>query len=65
LIAYRRGNFAVLLFAFAKKERENLNPSQLALLKGTADEILRRGAFYIAGELEAGRLLEVRYGDEE
>ena len=65
LIAYRRGDFAVLLFAFAKKERDNLNPNQLALLRGTADEILRRGDLYIAGELEEGRLQEVPYAEEE
>ena len=65
LIADRRGDFAVLLFAFAKKERDNLNPNQLALLRGTADEILRRGDLYIAGELEEGRLQEVPYAEEE
>ncbi len=55
----------MLLFAFAKKERDNLNPNQLALLRGTADEILRRGDLYIAGELEEGRLQEVPYAEEE
>jgi hypothetical protein len=64
LIAYRSGHYALLLFAFAKNERDNLDPNQLAILKDTAAEILRRGDDYIAGELEEGRLQEVPYGNE-
>jgi len=33
--------------------------------RATADEILRRGDLYIAGELEEGRLQEVPYAEEE
>jgi hypothetical protein len=65
LIAYSRGRRAVFLLGFAKNERENIDPKQLADLKIAAAEILSRSDGALATEVEAGRLQEVDYDHEE
>ena len=61
LIAYKTGSRAVFLFGFAKNERENISPDQLADLKAVAGDILNRSENGIAEDLAAGRLQEVGY----
>jgi hypothetical protein len=65
LIAYSRGRRAVFLLGFAKNERENIDPQQLADLKLAAAEILSRSDGALKTEMEAGRLQEVDYDREE
>lgn len=65
LIAYRAGARAVFLFGFAKNERDNITPAQLADLKAAAADILRRGDELIEDDIIEGRLWEVPYEEED
>jgi hypothetical protein len=65
MIAYSKGTRAVFLFGFAKNERENIDPEQLAELKATAADILSRSDHALDIEIENGRLQEVNYDEEE
>ena len=65
LIAYRAGSRAVFLFGFAKKERENIAPNQLADLKAIAADILARSEDDLTDGVEQGRLYEVNYDQED
>ena len=65
LIAYSRGWRAVFLLGFAKNERENIGPDQLADLKAAAGNILGRSDHDLDLEIEEGRLQEVEYDEEQ
>jgi hypothetical protein len=65
LIAYSKGRRAVFLLGFAKNERENIEPKQLADLKLAAADILSRSDRLIDAEVQAGRLQEVDYDRQE
>ena len=65
LIAYSRGRRAVFLLGFAKNERENIEPKQLADLKAAAADILSQGDHALDVQIEEGRLQEVNYDQEE
>ena len=65
LIAYSRGRRAVFLLGFAKNERENIDPKQLADLKTAATDILGQTDYALDMQIEEGRLQEVDYDHEE
>lgn len=65
LIAYRQGARAVFLFGFAKSERDNISPDQLADLRAVASDILNRTDNEIEDDLEEARLQEVDYDEED
>lgn len=65
LIAYSRGRRAVFLLGFAKSERENIDPRQLADLKAAAADILSQNDHALDVQIEEGRLQEVDYDHEE
>lgn len=65
LIAYRAGARAVFLFGFAKNERDNISPVQLAELKAAAADILRRSEELLEEDIIEGRLLEVPYEEDD
>jgi hypothetical protein len=65
LIAYSRGRRAVFLLGFAKNERENIEPKQLADLKAAATDILSQADHALKVQIEEGRLQEVDYDNEE
>ncbi len=66
LIAYRAGTRAVfLLYAFAKNERENIDPGELLTLREIGAGWLAADAWRIAQVLKDGILQEVTYDDEE
>ncbi|MGO9483549.1 MAG: type II toxin-antitoxin system RelE/ParE family toxin [Rhodomicrobium sp.] len=65
LIAYSRGRRAVFLLGFAKNERENIDPKQLADLKAAATDILSQSDHALDLQIEAGRLQEVDHDREE
>jgi hypothetical protein len=65
LIAYSRGRRAVFLVGFAKSERENIDPKQLADLKTAATDILNRSEHMLDMEIEQGRLQEVHYEQDD
>jgi hypothetical protein len=65
LIAYSKGRRAVFLLGFAKNERENIDPKQLADLKNAATDILSQTDYALDRQIEEGRLQEVDYDHEE
>ncbi len=64
IIAYRAKRRAVFLFGFAKSDRENIEPDELAFLRELAGNWLAADAAKIQGELENGNLREVENGEE-
>ncbi len=65
LIAYKAGARAVFLYAFAKNERENINPDELLTLREIGADWLAANAQQIAHALGAGILQEMTNGDEK
>jgi len=65
LIAYRTGTRAVFLYAFAKNERENIDPDELLTLREIGAGWLAADAQRIAHALEEGNLQEVTDDDEK
>jgi hypothetical protein len=65
LIAYRAGTRAVFLYAFAKNERENINPDELLTLREVGATWLDADARRVAQALQAGILQEVTNDEEE
>jgi hypothetical protein len=64
LIAYRAGNRAVLLYGFAKNERENIGPDELATLREIGAAWLDADDKLIAKAIKEKALQEVT-DDEE
>ncbi len=65
LIAYRAGHRAVFLYGFAKRERENIEPDELATLREIAAIWLAADAKRIAHALNEGVLREMTYDGEK
>jgi hypothetical protein len=65
IIAYSAGRRAVFLFGFAKNQRDNLTPVQLADLKMVGRDFLALTEHQINEAVAAGRLQEVRYDEED
>ena len=65
LVAYRAGTRAVFLYAFAKNERENIDPDELLTLREIGAGWLAADAQQIAHALAEGILQEVTRGDEK
>jgi hypothetical protein len=59
LIAYRARDRAVFLYAFAKRERENIDPDELVTLREIGAAWLTTDAMRIADALADGALQEV------
>jgi hypothetical protein len=64
LIAYRAGDRAVLLYGFAKHERENIDPDELLTLREIGAAWLAADARRIAEALEEEVLQEVIHDEE-
>ncbi len=64
LIAYQAKSRAVFLFGFAKNERENVSPDQLAELKAIASGFIRQSDSAFAEDVREGRLQEADYDEE-
>jgi hypothetical protein len=65
IIAYSAGRRAVFLFGFAKNQRDNLTPVQLADLKMVGRDLLALTEHQINEAVAAGQLQEVRYDEED
>ena len=65
LIAHRAGTRAVFLYAFAKNERENIDPDELLTLREIGATWLAANARRIAEALEEGILQEVTDDEQE
>ena len=63
MVAYRTQDRAVFLYAFAKNERDNLDPDELLSLRAIAQGWLAADADKIAAAVVDGALQEV--GDDE
>jgi hypothetical protein len=59
LIAYRRGVRGVCLYGFAKRERDNIRPDQLADWQARAQDILAAGDDAIDRNIAGDNLREV------
>lgn len=64
LIAYRSADFAVFLYGFAKKDRENIDDRELEVLQLTAGQWLA-DATKLANDAKAGILIEVKHDDDK
>jgi hypothetical protein len=65
LIAFRGGGLAVFLYGFAKSERQNIGPAELATLKDLSGAWLKAGHTVIESALAEGVIVEVRDDREE
>ncbi len=65
IIAYSAGRRAVFLFGFAKNQRDNLTPVQLADLKMVGRDLLAMTEHQINGAVATSQLQEVRYDEED
>ncbi len=65
LIAYRSGDRAVFLYAFAKNERDNIADDELATIKEIAAAWLEVDAEHLYHALQEGVLQEIPYDEEK
>jgi hypothetical protein len=65
LIAYSAGYRAVFLYGFAKRERKNIEPDELATLREFAAAWLAANPKQIAEALSEGALKEVAYDEKK
>jgi hypothetical protein len=65
LVFFRRGERVVFVFGFAKKDRDNIDADELAVLRKSAKVVLALPQSAIDVELASGRFMEVFCGDEE
>jgi len=59
IVAYREGNRAVFLYAFAKNERDNIGPDELQSFREIGAAWLKADARQLAQAVEDDRLQEV------
>jgi len=64
LVAYRASSRAVFLYAFAKNERDNIDPDELLTLREIGAAWLAVDAQHIAQAIERGILQEVVNDDQ-
>jgi hypothetical protein len=64
IVAYRARGHAFFLYGFAKNERDNIEPDELAALKKLAKVLQSYSESQIAKAVKAGVLLKVK-GDEQ
>ncbi len=60
LIAFRSEPFAVFLFGFARKDRDNLEPKELRLLRELADVWLNADAAALSEAIKERRIVEIK-----
>jgi hypothetical protein len=65
VVAYRRRERAVFLYGFAKNERDNIGPNDLAALKKLASVYLGATMAALAAWCGEGELREVVYDGEK
>ncbi len=62
MLAFRSGERAVFLYAFAKNERDNIEPDELQSLKDLARAWLRADEIQLEAALRGGQLEEIDHG---
>lgn len=63
ILFFRQGERTVFVFGFAKKDKSNLTAHELATYRKAARIVLGLDDDAIAGEIAAGRMMEVERGD--
>jgi hypothetical protein len=61
IIAYRRAGRAFFLYGFAKSERENIEPTQLKIMRELGAAFLAASEEQIEHTIEIGELEEIAY----
>ena len=64
ILFFRQGERTVFVFGFAKKDKANLTAHELATYRKAARIVLDLDDEAIAGEIAAGRMMEVERGDQ-
>jgi hypothetical protein len=64
LIAFRAGDRAVFLFAFAKNERDNVSANEVVTMKQLATMVLGLDERQLQQALIDGRIEEIAYGKQ-
>jgi hypothetical protein len=62
LVASNFGERWVFMFGFAKNERDNIDDDELRLMKRIAATLLEMSEQTVRKALEAGELMEIKYG---
>jgi len=65
MVAYRTQGLAVFLYAFAKNDRDNIEPDELLSLREIAERWLQASEAKIALAIADGALQEVDDGEED
>jgi hypothetical protein len=65
ILLFRRGQRAVFVYGFAKKERENIDSDEEKQFKEAAHHVLQLTEKQLAQLVEQGDFLEVRERDQE
>ena len=65
IVFFRRGERAVFVFGFAKKDKANLTAHELTTFRKAARIVLDLDDVAMTGEIIAGRMIEVRDGDQD
>jgi hypothetical protein len=65
LIFFRQAERAIFVSGFAKNDKANLNALELAELKKAAKQALAVTQDQMDAAVQIGRMIEVRYGDED
>jgi hypothetical protein len=64
MILYKRGRRALFVYGFAKSERSNVSPDEIAALKELASEMLAYDDATMARAVASGALIEVECHEE-
>ena len=64
ILFFREGARAVFVFGFAKKDKANLTPHELATYRKAARIVLDLDEDAMADEIAAGRMMEVENGEQ-
>ena len=65
ILFFRQGDRTVFVFGFAKKDKANLTAHELATYRNAAHIVLDLDDEAIAGEIAAGRMMEVERGGQD
>jgi hypothetical protein len=65
MILYQRGKRAFFVYGFAKSERSNVRPDEIATLKELASELSAYDDGAIARAVASGALIEVKCDEQD
>ena len=64
IVLFRRGELAIFVYGFAKSDRANLRPDELATFRLLADEYLALDSPGLAAAQAIGAIIEVKCDDQ-